>query len=241
MNLGKHRNKRLEKILGGITMIKKIVTILICGLITTSLMACSSLSDKKVKEEPAPAKVEEKQFIGEGEWAKNYTKDEVTALNSEIFTRVEEVANFYGLEYSKEEKVKEENGETVNNNNIYVDNLNPEPNRMESMYYGFKIYGSDMSKGSLNLKIGFKLDINQIKTEEKFDFAETSIASFSEAMTNDKERDYSDLNKQIIDIVLNKKSEGTIETNLNGLVETITIKNDFLLYKLDSKKYDFKK
>ncbi|MDZ5016556.1 hypothetical protein GNF72_15200, partial [Clostridium perfringens] len=103
------------------------------------------------------------------------------------------------------------------------------------------IYGSDMSKGSLNLKIGFKLDINQIKTEEKFDFAETSIASFSEAMTNDKERDYSDLNKQIIDIVLNKKSEGTIETNLNGLVETITIKNDFLLYKLDSKKYDFKK
>lgn len=221
-------------------MIKKILLMLISGLVATSLVACSN-SNNKAKESPAPAKVEEKQFIGEGEWTKDYKKDEVIALNNEISTRIEEVAKFYGLEYSKEEKVKEENGETINNNYIYVDNLNPEPNRMESMYYGFKMYGSDMASGSLNLKIGFKLDTNQIKTEEKFNFEETSIAEFSEAMTNNKERDYTDLNNKIIDIVKNQKSQGTIETNLNGLVETITIKDDFLLYKLDSKKYDFKK
>lgn len=221
-------------------MIKKILLMLISGLVATSLVACSS-SNNKAKENPAPAKVEEKQFIGEGEWAKDYKKDEVIALNNEISTRIEEEAKFYGLEYSKEEKVKEENGETINNNYIYIDNLNPEPNRMESMYYGFKMYGSDMASGSLNLKIGFKLDTNQIKTEEKFNFEETSIAKFSEAMTNNKERDYTDLNNKIIDIVKNQKSQETIETNLDGLVETITIKDDFLLYKLDSKKYDFKK
>ena len=60
-------------------------------------------------------------------------------------------------------------------------------------------------------------------------------------MTNNPERDYSDLNSKIEDIVINQNSNGTIETNVNGLVETITIKDDFLLYKLDSKNYDFKK
>ena len=111
---------------------------------------------------------------------------------------------------------------------------------MESMYYGYKLYGSDMAKGSLSLKIGFKLDLDQIKNEEKFDFKETSMSTFSEAMTNNTERDYTELNNSIIDIVKNGKEDQTIETNLNGLVETITIKDDFLLYKIDSKVYQFK-
>lgn len=222
-------------------MLKKVLLILVSGIMAASLVSCGNSKKQEASETKEPVKVEEKVFIGEGEWASDYTKDQVSVLNSEISTRIEDVARFYGLEYSKEEKVKETNGETINDNNIYVDNLNPEPNRMESMYYGFKIYGEDMASGSLNLKIGFKLDVNQIKTEDKFNFEETSIAEFSEAMTNNPERDYSELDSQIKDIIINKNEEGTIETNLNGLVETITIKGDFLLYKLDSKKYDFKK
>ncbi|EEH99155.1 MULTISPECIES: hypothetical protein [Clostridium] len=223
-------------------MIRKFLMMLISGIMVTSLVACSGNSnDKEAKTAQEPPKVEEKKFIGEGVWAEDYTKDQVTILNDEISARIEESATFYDLEYSKEEKVTEENGETINDNHIYIDNLNPEPNRMESMYYGFKMYGADMSSGSLNLKIGFKLDLEQIKTEEKFNIEETSIAKFSEAMTNNPERDYSDLNSKIEDIVINQNSNGTIETNVNGLVETITIKDDFLLYKLDSKNYDFKK
>ncbi|EOR22822.1 hypothetical protein SDC9_47294 [bioreactor metagenome] len=222
-------------------MLKKVLLILVSGIMAASLVSCGNSKKQEVSETKEPVKVEEKVFIGEGEWASDYTKDQVSVLNSEISTRIEDVARFYDLEYSKEEKVKESNGETINDNNIYVDNLNPEPNRMESMYYGFKMYGEDMASGSLNLKIGFKLDVNQIKTEDKFNFEETSIAEFSEAMTNNPERDYSELDSQIKDIIINKNADGTIETNLNGLVETITIKDDFLLYKLDSKKYDFKK
>lgn len=222
-------------------MLKKVLLILVSGIMAASLVSCGNSKKQEVSETKEPVKVEEKVFIGEGEWASDYTKDQVSVLNSEISTRIEDVARFYDLEYSKEEKVKESNGETINDNNIYVDNLNPEPNRMESMYYGFKMYGEDMASGSLNLKIGFKLDVNQIKTEDKFNFEETSIAEFSEAMTNNPERDYSELDSQIKDIIINKNADGTIETNLNGLVETITIKGDFLLYKLDSKKYDFKK
>lgn len=224
---------------------KKILLVaLLTGAMVVSLVSCSPSSTKDSEEN---TKIEESQneenkdFIGEGEWAKDYTREEIIALNDEISERIEEKSNFYGLEYKKEEKFSEENGETVSDKFIYFDNLNPEPNRMESMYYGLKTYGSDVSKGSLNLKIGFRLDLTQIKEESKFDFKETSISAFSEAMTNDTERDYADLNEKIIDIVKNQDANGTIETNLNGLVETITIKDEFLLYKLDSKIYDFKK
>ena len=225
-------------------MIKKILIAILSGITIMSLVACSPSSksdqNEKTVEESAKTKESEKTFIGEGEWAKDYTLEEVTKLNDEITARIEEKANHYGLDYVKEEKIKEENNESVNDRHIYTDNLNPEPNRMESMYYGFKTYGTDMARGSLNLKIGFKLDLDQIKNEDKFDLKETSIANFSEAMTNVTDRDYSEINEKIIDIVKNNNADGTIETNLDGLVETITIKDDFLLYKIDSKMYNFK-
>lgn len=225
-------------------MIRKTLIAILSGIMVISLVACSPSSNVENEEsntaQIARSTEENKPFIGEGEWASDYTRDEVSALNDEITARMETAANFYGLEYVKEEKISDENGESVNDKYVYFDNLNPEPNRMESMYYGFKTYGSDMARGSLNLKIGFRLDLDQIKDEDKFDLKETSISTFSEAMTNDSERDYSEINAKIIDIVKNQNANGTIETNLNGLVETITIKDDFLLYKIDSKTYDFK-
>lgn len=227
-------------------MIKKFLIGILSGIMVTSLVACSASNNKKADESNIAAKSsiiadEKTSFIGEGEWATDYTREEVTTLNEEITTRIEEVCNFLGLEYIKEEKIKDENSQSVNEKYIYFDNLNPEPNKIESMYYGFKTYGSDMATGNLNLKMGLKLDLDQIKNEEKFDLKETSISNFSEAMTNDTERDYTEINEKIIDIVKNQNSNGTIETNLNGLVETITIKDEFLLYRLDSKMYNFKK
>lgn len=223
-------------------MIKKMFLAIMSTSMVFLLASCSpSIGGNKEDTKLEKSSVqEEKPFIGEGEWAKDYSLDEVNALNDEIATRIEESSNFYGIEYKKEEKIKDENNESVNEKFIYFDNLNPEPNRMESMYYGYKLYGSNMSKGSLGLKIGFKLDLEQIKNEEKFDFKETSMSAFSEDVTNNTERDYSELNNSIIDIVKSGKKDQTIETNLNGLVETITIKDDFLLYKIDSKVYQFK-
>ncbi|MGN0027990.1 MAG: hypothetical protein ACI33I_13450, partial [Clostridium sp.] len=135
-------------------MIKKILVAILTGVTIVSLVACSPSSKDNKKEE---AKVEESSksnesnevFIGEGEWANDYTIEEVSKLNDEITARIEEAANFYGLDYIKEEKIKDENGESVTDRYIYLDNLNPEPNRMESMYYGFKTYGTDMARGNL--------------------------------------------------------------------------------------------
>lgn len=222
-------------------MLKKVLVVLLSVSLTLSVAGCSNSNKKETQKNQKKVEVtSEEIFIGDGTWANDYTRDEVVAFNNEISSRIEETVNFYGLDYKKEEIVKEVNGETINDNSIYFDNLNPEPNKMESMYYGMKIYGSDLSRGSLNLKIGFKLDVDLIKEEDKFDFKETSISSFSEAMTNNVDRDYTEINEKIIDIVKNQNSDGTIETNLDGLVETITIKGDYLLYKLDSKVYNFK-
>ena len=222
-------------------MLKKVLVVLLSASLALSVVGCSNLNKKETQENQKKVEVKnEETFIGDGTWAKDYTRDEVTAFNNEISSRMEEEVNFYGMDYKKEEVVKEENGETVNNNSIYFDNLDPEPNKIESMYYGMKIYGSDLSKGSLNLKVGLKLDVNQIKEEDKFDLKEISISTFSEAMTNNSDRDYTEINDKIIDIVKNQGSNGKIETNLDGLVETITIKGDYLLYKLDSKVYNFK-
>ncbi|MFL7795998.1 hypothetical protein OIM93_03650 [Clostridium chauvoei] len=220
-------------------MKKNIISFLLSGVLVMSLVSCTNKADKKVEEPKTKTQVEEKKI--EGEWAKNYSKEEVTKYNNEILTKIEELTQIFELEYEKKEVVKEENGETVNSNYIYIDNLNPEPNRLESMDYRFKIYGSDMSKGQLVLRIGFNLDKKTIKEDGSFDFKETSIASYSEAMTGVEDRDYTELNKQIYDIVNSDKSEGTIENNLNGLLETISIKDNILLYKLETKKYDFKK
>lgn len=222
-------------------MLKKVLVVLLSTILTFSVVGCSNSNNNETQENQI--KVEDKNeetFIGNGTWAEDYTRDEVIAFNNEISSRIEDTVNFYGLDYTKEEIVKELNGETINDNSIYFDNLDPEPNRIESMYYGMKIYGSDLSSGSLNLKIGFKLDVDLIKEEDKFDLKETSISTFSEAMTNNIDRDYTEINEKIIDIVKNQDSNGTIETNLDGLVETITIKGDYLLYKLDTKVYNFK-
>lgn len=222
-------------------MLKKVLVVLLSTILTFSVVGCSNSNNNETQENQIKVEAEnEETFIGNGTWAEDYTRDEVIAFNNEISSRVEEAVNFYGMDYTKEEVVKELNGDTINDNSIYFDNLNPEPNRIESMYYGMKIYGSDLSSGSLNLKIGFKLDIDLIKEEGKFDLKETSISTFSEAMTNNIDRDYTEINEKIIDIVKNQDSNGTIETNLDGLVETITIKGDYLLYKLDTKVYNFK-
>ncbi|GAB6169322.1 hypothetical protein JCM1393_17820 [Clostridium carnis] len=218
-------------------MIRKIVIALLSGILAISLVACNNKEEKKVEEKQIP-KVTQKEVPGE--WSKNYSKEEVTALHKQILQRVEDLVAGYGLEYKKEEKVKEEKGETVNDNYIYVDNLNPEPNRMESMYYGFKMYGTDMSQGALELKIGFNLDVEQVKSTGDFNFGDTSLAAFSKSVTGVENRDYTELNKQIYEAVSKGKQE-TIENNLDGLVETITIKDKFLLYKIDSKRYEFKK
>ena len=135
---------------------------------------------------------------------------------------------------------KDESGTTVNRNGLYLEIPEPESNRVESMTYELVQYGTDLSSGQLVLKIGFNLDREAIKEEGKFEFEMTAMSTFSEAFTGNEDRDYSKLNKEIYDIVTNNSGISKVENQLDGLSETITITNDYLIYTLESKEYKFK-
>lgn len=217
---------------------RKLIAVLISGILTFSLVSCTKKIEK-VEKPVSKARVDERVF--EGAWAKDYSRDEVTTFHNGIISNIENLTNIYGLKYEKPENFNDENGEVVKSNEIYVDNLNPEPNKLESMYYAFKVYGDEMSQGQLVLKIGFNLDTNIIKEAHSFDFKGTSIASYSEAFTGVGSRDYTDLNNKIYAIINGDSTESTIENNLDGIIETVNIKDNYLIYKLETKKYNFKK
>ena len=68
----------------------------------------------------------------------------------------------------------------------------------------------------------------------------TAMSTFSEAFTGNEDIDYSKLNKEIYDIVTNNSGISKVENQLDGLSETITITDDYLIYTLESKEYKFK-
>ena len=64
------------------------------------------------------------------------------------------------------------------------------------------------------MKLGYKLDKKTILETGKFDFENLSLSAFSQQFTGDYERDYTELDKQIYDIIKNGTDEG---------IQTITI------------------
>lgn len=223
-------------------MKKKAITLALCAVLAISAVGCSSNNDDngKTAVENKRAAVENVEILP-GKWSEEYTRDEVKELYEKSLASVESTANGYSLEYEVfENEIKEENGESINDTYVYFDI--PDAERLESMYFGFKQYGSDLASGKLEMKLGYMLDKKTILEGEKFEFENLSLAAFSQAFTGDYERDYTELDKKIYDIIKNGTNEGiqTIENNLDGLKETITITEDFLLYKLESRIYNFK-
>ena len=223
-------------------MKKKAITLALSAVLAISAVGCSSNNNDKVKtaNENKSAAVENVDILP-GKWSEDYTRDEVKELYQKSLASVESTANGYSLEYDvTENEIKEENGESVNDTYVYLDI--PDAERLESMYFGFKQYGSDLATGKLEMKLGYKLDKKTILEGGKFEFENLSLASFSQAFTGDYERDYTELDKKIYDMIKNGTDEGiqTIENNVDGLKETITITEDFLLYKLESRIYNFK-
>ena len=165
----------------------------------------------------------------------------IKELYNKSIASVESTAKGYSLDYDiTEDEIKEENGQSVNDTYIYFDI--PDAERLESLYFGFKQYGSDLATGKLEMKLGYKLDKKTILETGKFEFENLSLSSFSQAFTGDYERDYTELDKEIYDVIKNGTGESiqTITNNVDGLKETITITEDFLLYKLESRVYNFK-
>ena len=223
-------------------MNKKISMLILSAIVALSITGCAKSEDVEVPENKVKS-IEDNVELP-GSWSADYTREEVAALYQEGLTRVEETVLFYGLEdiYEiVENEITTENDVSVNSSYIYLDIEEPEMNRLESMYYGFKQFNSDLSIGQLTMKLSMNLDKEVYIENGAFKFEETSFAGFSEAFTGVSERDYTELNDQIFNVITGKSDETTIENNLDGIKETITIADDFIMYKLDTREYDFNK
>lgn len=220
-------------------MKKKAISLALIMVLAISAVGCSSNNDK-VSEENKNKTIENIDVLP-GKWSQDYTREEVQELYEKALASVESTAKGYSLDYTiTENEIKEENGESVNDTYVYFDI--PDAERLESLYFGFKQYGSDLSSGKLEMKLGYKLNKQLILEAGKFEFENISLSAFSQAFTGDYDRDYTELDKQIYEAVKNSNDSSieTITNNVDGLKETITITQDFLLYKLESKVYNFK-
>lgn len=220
-------------------MKKKAISLALIMVLAISAVGCSSNNDN-VSEENKNKTIENIDVLP-GKWSQDYTREEVQELYKKSLASVESTAKGYSLDYTiTEDEIKEENGESVNDTYVYFDI--PDAERLESLYFGFKQYGSDLSSGKLEMKLGYKLNKQLILEAGKFEFENISLSAFSQAFTGDYDRNYTELDKQIYEAVKNSNDSSieTITNNVDGLKETITITQDFLLYKLESKVYNFK-
>ena len=223
-------------------MKRNVIALALCTVLAISVVGCSSnnTENKNIASDNSKIAIEDTDILS-GTWSEDYSRDEVKSLFDKALASVESTAKGYSLEYEvTENEIKEENGESTNDTYVYLDI--PEAERLESMYFGFKQYGSDLASGKLEMKMSYNLDRKTILEGQKFEFENLSLAAFSQAFTGNYERDYTELDKQIYDIIKNGTGDEiqTIENNLDGLKETITITDDFLFYKLESRVYNFK-
>ena len=223
-------------------MKRNVIALALCTVLAISVVGCSSnnTENKNIASDNSKIAIEDTDILS-GTWSEDYSRDEVKSLFDKALASVDSTAKGYSLEYEvTENEIKEENGESTNDTYVYLDI--PEAERLESMYFGFKQYGSDLASGKLEMKMGYNLDRKTILEGQKFEFENLSLAAFSQAFTGNYERDYTELDKQIYDIIKNGTGDEiqTIENNLDGLKETITITDDFLFYKLESRVYNFK-
>lgn len=221
-------------------MSKKIISALLIGILSvTSLTGCSNKDEKDNKETTTATNSENKYDNLTGEWATDLTLDELKENYASLLSQVEEKNRYYGLEYEMKEDVQETKEELVNEKYMYLENENAEKNRLESAYFGMKTYGEDLSKGQIIMKLVLNFDGEKALSEENFDFGETSLAKYSSIMTKEEERDYEIINEQIIEKLKSKKGEGVVVNDINGLYEEFVVSKDYIVYILETKKFDF--
>lgn len=224
-------------------MSKKIVSIVMSLVVASSLIGCGNNSGKnsadnsKSVESTSVSDSSNEEL--EGKWAENYTLDEVKKLYEDNLSKMKKITDDLGVKYTSDEVIKKEDGKSITDKSIYFDNENPENNKMESMYYGLKIYGENLEEGVICLKLTLKFDAESAVKNNDFDLGKTSFAKYIEAFTGETDRDYSSINKELLERLKNGETEVRINNTIDGLNEEILASNDCIFYKLSTKKYKF--
>ena len=120
-------------------MRKNVIALALSAILAISVVGCSSNNEnnKKLANNNSQIEVKDNEILP-GKWSEDYTRDEVKEAYNKALASVKSTANGYSLEYEvAENEIKEENGESVNDTYIYLDI--PDAERLESMYFGFKL------------------------------------------------------------------------------------------------------
>ena len=227
-------------------MSKKIMSIFMSLIVAASFVGCGSNSNEnKVNKENSTDASESvnnndsSNEESEGKWAQNYTLDETKKLYEENLKKMKDITDELGVEYTNDEVIKKEDDTTITEDSIYFDNENPENNKIESMYYGLKIYGENLEEGVISLKLTLKFNGENAVKNNDFDLGKTSFTKYIEAFTGESNRDYSEINKEILERLASGETEIRINNTIDGLDEEILASNDCIFYKLSTKKYKF--
>lgn len=225
-------------------MIKKIVGLLVTTTLLVSLAACGSSNQKEsTSQDTKSAELNidnQEQFKDlKGYWIKDFTHEDFVNKSNNVMKDIENKTKDFGLDYKKEDQVKEISGVTASVKSIYLDNKNPETNKLESMQFESQLMGEAQDSGRIQLKLSLKIDGNAIKKDNKFNLGDTSLAEYSQIMTGAKDRNFNDINKKIVDIIKSDKNEGIIDDDINGLSEEFAVSEDYIVYTLSTKIYKF--
>ncbi|EKQ55130.1 MULTISPECIES: hypothetical protein [unclassified Clostridium] len=222
-------------------MSKKILSLLMGLVVVTSLVGCKSAAEnaeKKTETKTVESTDSSDQNL-EGKWAKNYTLDQTQKVFKDKLSKMENITKDLGVKYTKDEKIKKEKDENIDDNFIYFDNKSPEANKIESMYFGMKTYGDNLETGDISLELSLNFDGDAAIKDNNFDLGKTSFKKYIEAFTDQENRDYSDINKEIISKLKNGDKQVDIKDTVDGLKEEIIATKECIIYKLSTKKYKF--
>jgi hypothetical protein len=210
-------------------------------IVATSLIACTSTTTntEKKAETTTENNSDDKDKNLEGKWAKNYTLEQTQQLFKDKLSKMENITKDLGVKYSKDDKVKKDKDQSIDDNSIYFDNDKPEANKIESMYFGMKTYGDNLETGDITLKLSLKFDGEDAIKNNNFDLGKTSFKKYIEAFTDQENRDYSDINKEIIEKLKNGDKQVEIDNTVDGLKEQILATKECIIYILSTKKYKF--
>lgn len=227
-------------------MLKKLIGVILSTTLLFSIVGCGSKGEENKQAQEKSSKQEQvnidnqKNFEGlQGDWIKDFTHDDFVKEGDILMGKVEEQTKEYGLDYKKDDIVKQVDGMTANVKSIYLDNKDPENNKLESLQFEEQLLGEAQDSGRFQMKLSLKFDGEGAIKDGNFNLGDTSIAKYAAIMTGVNDRNYDEINKKIMDIIKSDKPEGVITDNINGLVEEFAVSKDCIVYTLSTKIYKF--
>lgn len=213
-------------------MIKKVVAMIMAGVISLSVVSCGSSKEEK-ESVSNNASIEDNYDKLEGEWAKDVTLQDFSDKYSKLLDSVKKQTEDFGLTYEEKEEAKDQTKKY-----IYVENKDAEENRLELFSFGETLF-DDVSKGQITMKVSLKINGDKVKEDGKYDLGSTCISKYSALFTGEKDRDFSELDDKIVEALNTEKGEGVIQSDIDGLYEEITVTKEYIVYKLETKKFTF--